>query len=64
MPGKHGDQLANIELNALRIRIGFSFQNSSLCNSMNVYQNLTAPLTMNVKNLTKAKTGQAVDEVL
>jgi phospholipid/cholesterol/gamma-HCH transport system ATP-binding protein len=53
-----------VKLNALRIRFGFSFQNSALYNSMNVYQNLTVPLTMNVKNLNKAKTGQAVDDVL
>jgi len=61
---KHVDQLDVKELNALRIRIGFSFQNSALYDSMNVYQNLAFPLTMNVKNLTKTEIDQAVDEVL
>jgi len=62
--GKHVDQLDGKELNALRIRIGFSFQSSALYDSMNVYQNLAFPLTMNVKNLTKTEIDQAVDEVL
>jgi phospholipid/cholesterol/gamma-HCH transport system ATP-binding protein len=62
--GKHVDQLAGKELDALRIRIGFSFQNSALYDSMNVYQNLAFPLTMNVKNLTKADVDHAVNEVL
>ncbi len=62
--GKHVDQLAGKELDAMRIRIGFSFQNSALYDSMNVYQNLAFPLTMNVKNLTKAEVDHAVNEVL
>jgi len=61
---KHVDQLESKELNALRIRIGFSFQNSALYDSMNVYQNLAFPLTMNVKNLAKADVDHAVNEVL
>jgi len=62
--GKHVDQLAGKELDALRIRIGFSFQNSALYDSMNVYQNLAFPLTMNVKNLSKSDVDYAVNEVL
>jgi phospholipid/cholesterol/gamma-HCH transport system ATP-binding protein len=62
--GKHVDQLAGKELDAMRIRIGFSFQNSALYDSMNVYQNLAFPLTMNVKNLAKADVDYAVNEVL
>ena len=62
--GKHVDQLVGKDLNALRIRIGFSFQNSALYDSMNVHQNLAFPLTMNVKNLTKAEVDHAVNEVL
>lgn len=61
---EHVDQLAGKELDALRIRIGFSFQNSALYDSMNVYQNLAFPLTMNVKNLTKAEVDHAINEVL
>jgi phospholipid/cholesterol/gamma-HCH transport system ATP-binding protein len=62
--GKPVDQLTDKELNKLRLRIGFSFQNSALYDSMNVYQNLAFPLTMNLKNLTKKDVDYAVDEVL
>jgi phospholipid/cholesterol/gamma-HCH transport system ATP-binding protein len=62
--GKHVDQLNQHELDALRLRIGFSFQSSALYDSMNVYQNLAFPLTMNVKNLTKKEVDAAVNEVL
>jgi len=62
--GKHVDQLVGKELDALRIRIGFSFQNSALYDSMNVYQNLAFPLTMNVKNLSKSEVDYAVNDVL
>jgi len=62
--GQHVDQLAAKELNALRLRIGFSFQNSALYDSMNVYQNLAFPLTMNVKNLSKKEVDDAVEDVL
>jgi len=61
--GKHVDQLNTKELDALRLRIGFSFQNSALYDSMNVYQNLSFPLTMNVKNLSNAAVKNAVEEV-
>ncbi len=62
--GKHVDRLIGKELDALRIRIGFSFQNSALYDSMNVCQNLAFPLTMNVKNLSKKEVDHAVHEVL
>ena len=62
--GKHVDQLAGKDLDAMRIRIGFSFQNSALYDSMDVYQNLAFPLTMNVKNLSKGEVDRAVTEVL
>lgn len=62
--GQHVGQLAGKELDALRLRIGFSFQNSALYDSMNVYQNLAFPLIMNLKTLSKAEVDFAVDEVL
>jgi len=62
--GQEVAKLKGIELDALRLRIGFSFQNSALYDSMNVYQNLSFPLTMNVKNLTKKEVDYAVEEVL
>lgn len=62
--GQRVDQLRGKELDALRLRIGFSFQSSALYDSMNVYQNLAFPLTMNIKNLTKKEVDKAVEEVL
>jgi phospholipid/cholesterol/gamma-HCH transport system ATP-binding protein len=58
------DKLNSKELDALRLRIGFSFQSSALYDSMNVYQNLAFPLTMNVKSLSKNEVNNAVEEVL
>jgi len=62
--GKHVDQLQGKELDAMRLRIGFSFQNSALYDSMNVYQNLAFPLTMNFKNLSNKEVKDAVEEVI
>ncbi len=62
--GQEVDQLERRELDTLRLRIGFSFQSSALYDSMSVYQNLAFPLTMNVKNLSQAAVGMAVEEVL
>ena len=58
------DKLTPKELNDLRRRIGFSFQSSALYDSMNVYENLAFPLTMNVKGLSKADINNAVEEAL
>jgi len=62
--GKHVDKLKRKELDALRLRIGFSFQNSALYDGMNVYQNLAFPLTMNMKHLTKKEVDFSVEKVL
>lgn len=62
--GQHVDALMEKELNALRLRIGFSFQSSALYDSMNVRQNLEFPLKMNNKDLSKNEIAAAVDEVL
>ena len=62
--GKHVDQLVGRELDELRLRIGFSFQSSALYDSMNIYQNLAFPLTMNVKHLNKGEVDKAVEEAL
>ncbi len=59
--GNEVNQLNAKELDALRLRVGFSFQNSALYDSMNVFQNLSFPLTMNFKNLSKA---EVKDEVM
>jgi phospholipid/cholesterol/gamma-HCH transport system ATP-binding protein len=62
--GQEVDKLSEKELNALRLRIGFSFQSSALYDSMNVRQNLEFPLKMNMKNLSKEDIAKAVVEVL
>lgn len=62
--GKNANKLAGKELDALRLRIGFSFQNSALYDSMNIYQNLAFPLTMNTRNLTRKQIDDAVAEAL
>lgn len=62
--GRHVETLRGKELDALRLKIGFSFQNSALYDSMNVRQNLEFPLRMNFKHLTKKEIDRAVEEVL
>jgi phospholipid/cholesterol/gamma-HCH transport system ATP-binding protein len=62
--GKQVDTLKGRELDSLRLRVGFSFQNSALYDSMDVYQNLAFPLTMNKSNLSKKEVDNAVEEAL
>jgi phospholipid/cholesterol/gamma-HCH transport system ATP-binding protein len=62
--GKEVSKLFGKELDALRLRIGFSFQSSALYDSMNVYQNLAFPLTMNFKDLSMNQVNDSVYEVL
>ncbi len=61
---KQVDKLNGKELDAIRLRIGFSFQNSALYDSMNVYQNLAFPLRMNRTHLSRQEVDDAVKEVL
>jgi phospholipid/cholesterol/gamma-HCH transport system ATP-binding protein len=49
---------------ALRMRIGFSFQNSALYDSMTVRENLEFPLVRHNKNLSRTEIDKAVEEVL
>jgi len=62
--GNQVDKLSAKEMDALRLRIGFSFQSSALYDSMNVRQNLEFPLVMNKKNLSKSEISKSVEEVL
>lgn len=62
--GQEVDRLSPKELDQLRLRVGFSFQNSALYDSMSVRQNLEFPLIMNRKHLTPAQVNEAVNEVL
>ncbi|MBK6963128.1 MAG: ATP-binding cassette domain-containing protein [Bacteroidales bacterium] len=62
-----GHQVNNLpenELNALRLRVGFSFQSSALYDSMSIRQNLEFPLKMNIKNISKQEIDKSVKEVL
>ncbi|MCC8408855.1 ATP-binding cassette domain-containing protein [Mucilaginibacter sp. UR6-1] len=52
------------ELQQLRVRIGFSFQNSALYDSMTVRKNLEFPLVRNRKGITRKEINVAVEEVL
>jgi len=58
------DQISYKELLALRLKVGFSFQNSALYDSMTVRENLVFPLVRNQKNLTKAEINSSVEEML
>lgn len=62
--GQEVDQLQGNELQALRRKIGFSFQNSALYDSMTVEENLEFPLVRNQKHLTKDEINKAIEDVL
>jgi phospholipid/cholesterol/gamma-HCH transport system ATP-binding protein len=57
-------KITDKEIQDLRIRIGFSFQNSALYDSMTVRQNLEFPLVRNRKNLTRPEIDNSVETVL
>ncbi|WP_138475967.1 ABC transporter ATP-binding protein [Dyadobacter bucti] len=62
--GQEVSTLNEKELRDLRLKIGFSFQNSALYDSMTVRENLEFPLVRNVKNLTRSEIDQQVEGVL
>ena len=62
--GQNIDNISLKELQALRIRIGFSFQNSALYDSMKVRKNLEFPLVRNRKGITRKEIDTAVETVL
>jgi phospholipid/cholesterol/gamma-HCH transport system ATP-binding protein len=62
--GQNVAQLNKAQLDALRLRIGFSFQNSALYDSMNIYQNLAFPLRMNKKYISKQEMDMMIDKML
>ncbi len=62
--GQEVKELDEKALQALRMKIGFSFQSSALYDSMNVRENLQFPLVRNVKNLTKKQIDDTVEETL
>src|SRR5690554_6326653 len=62
--GEDVPSLNEKELQALRMRIGFSFQNSALYDSMTIRENLEFPLVRNKRNLTRAEIDRSVEGVL
>lgn len=61
---KNVENLSPKELRELRLKLGFSFQNSALYDSMTVRENLEFPLKQNTKNLKRAEINRAVEEVI
>ena len=62
-----GEEVAGLnekQLMAMRLRIGFSFQNSALYDSMTVKENLKFPLVRNVRNLGRKQITDSVEKVL
>ncbi|MBB6327447.1 phospholipid/cholesterol/gamma-HCH transport system ATP-binding protein [Algoriphagus iocasae] len=62
--GQEVSTLGTKALNELRLKIGFSFQNSALYDSMTVRENMEFPLVRNVKNLTRGEITRKIEELL
>ncbi len=62
--GQEVSKLEGNDLRDLRLKIGFSFQNSALYDSMTVRENLEFPLVRNIPNLTRAEIDEQVEYVL
>lgn len=62
--GEEVGSLKPREMDALRLRIGFSFQNSALYDSMTVRENLEFPLIRHAKHMTEAEREDAIQYVL
>lgn len=62
--GSEVDGILYKDLLNLRLRVGFSFQNSALYDSMTIRENLEFPLVRNRRELKKQEINIAVEEVL
>lgn len=62
--GEQVDELDDKALQQLRLKIGFSFQNSALYDSMTVRENLEFPLVRNKRHLSRKQINQEVEDVL
>ncbi|MBN7812815.1 ATP-binding cassette domain-containing protein [Algoriphagus sp. H41] len=62
--GQEVAKLGKKELNELRLKIGFSFQNSALYDSMTVKENMEFPLVRNEKNLSRKEINMRIEELL
>jgi phospholipid/cholesterol/gamma-HCH transport system ATP-binding protein len=62
--GQEVNKIPQKELDRLRLKVGFSFQNSALYDSMTVRENLEFPLIRNVRNLSRKEIDHMVETVL
>lgn len=62
--GQEVAKLDDKELQELRLKIGFSFQNSALYDSMTVKENLEFPLVRHKRNLSRKEIDESVKTVL
>lgn len=62
--GQQVGSLRRRELDALRVRVGFLFQNSALYDSMDVEENLSFPLRMNAPGLPAAEVEERIEAAL
>lgn len=62
--GKEVKDISDRELDILRLKIGFSFQNSALYDSMTVAENLEFPLVRHSENLSREEINERVKTVL
>ncbi|WP_316739095.1 ABC transporter ATP-binding protein [Pedobacter aquatilis] len=62
--GQRIDDIAYEDLLKLRLRVGFSFQNSALYDSMTVRENLEFPLVRNRRGMKKQEVDALVEEML
>jgi phospholipid/cholesterol/gamma-HCH transport system ATP-binding protein len=62
--GKSMNRISENELQKIRTRIGFSFQNSALYDSMTVSKNLEFPLVRNSTKLTRKEINAAIESTL
>jgi phospholipid/cholesterol/gamma-HCH transport system ATP-binding protein len=62
--GKDIETLSIREIRQLRLKLGFSFQNSALYDSMTVRENLEFPLVQNNRNLKRQDIDKTIEEVI
>jgi phospholipid/cholesterol/gamma-HCH transport system ATP-binding protein len=62
--GQEVAELKSKELMELRLKVGFSFQNSALYDSMTVRENLEFPLVRNFRKLKRSQINDEVESVL
>ena len=62
--GKEVNKISPKELQLLRLKLGFSFQNSALYDSMTVKENLAFPLIRTRISIEKKQVNEAIEKVL